>query len=367
MTAVKYLREQTKGVKHVSFHPSGKYVATSCLDGIVYIYSMVDIEPLLVTKIDGVIKKLNPNDDATCLASWHPDGKAFGVADSANNISVVSVGDWKRQEIFCGGHHSDITAICWSPNGAFLVTAGVDGQIILWETRTQNILKRYNIPNVLNLAWHPFKNILSFTTSEGELFIHNDFVPEQYRSLFSITLESSPLMVHKSRTVETRNVVALPKDTNGHKRRRADTPDSLNDILGSNDYDEGSFIEDDDGAGYVPPHRRGRYPENYNPIDYVGQQRLDMSWGPNRHKPFQPGSTPWRGGRRYLCEFLLCGKNPLVILTRIPGLNLIGSIWSVEQGGHNSVTVEFYDRQRHKDFHFTDPYLYDKACLSGSI
>lgn len=48
------------------------------------------------------------------------------------------------------------------------------------------------------------------------------------------------------------------------------------------------------------------------------------------------------------------------------GLNLIGCIWSVQQeeGSHNTITVEFYDREQFRDFHFTDPYLYDKACLS---
>lgn len=46
------------------------------------------------------------------------------------------------------------------------------------------------------------------------------------------------------------------------------------------------------------------------------------------------------------------------------GLNLIGSVWSVDQESHNTVTVEFYDREYHRDFHFTDVYLWDKACLS---
>lgn len=36
----------------------------------------------------------------------------------------------------------------------------------------------------------------------------------------------------------------------------------------------------------------------------------------------------------------------------------------MDQDTHNTVTVEFYDREFHRDFHFTDPYLYDKACLS---
>lgn len=47
-----------------------------------------------------------------------------------------------------------------------------------------------------------------------------------------------------------------------------------------------------------------------------------------------------------------------------PGLNLTGAVWTVDQETHHTVTVEFYDRELHRDFHFTDPYLYDKACLS---
>jgi chromosome transmission fidelity protein 4 len=51
-------------------------------------------------------------------------------------------------------------------------------------------------------------------------------------------------------------------------------------------------------------------------------------------------------------------------LTSFSGLNLVGFVWTVDQETHNTVTVEFYDREYHRDFHFTDPYLYDKACLS---
>ena len=52
------------------------------------------------------------------------------------------------------------------------------------------------------------------------------------------------------------------------------------------------------------------------------------------------------------------------ILLTILGLNLTGFVWTVDQDTHNTVTVEFYDREFHRDFHFTDPYMYDKACLS---
>lgn len=51
------------------------------------------------------------------------------------------------------------------------------------------------------------------------------------------------------------------------------------------------------------------------------------------------------------------------LLTR-QGLNMTGFVWTVDQDTHHTVTVEFYDRELHRDFHFTDPYLYDKSCLS---
>jgi Minichromosome loss protein, Mcl1, middle region len=44
--------------------------------------------------------------------------------------------------------------------------------------------------------------------------------------------------------------------------------------------------------------------------------------------------------------------------------NMIGHVWTVDQDTHNTITCEFYDREAHHQFFFTDPYLYDKACLS---
>ena len=46
--------------------------------------------------------------------------------------------------------------------------------------------------------------------------------------------------------------------------------------------------------------------------------------------------------------------------------NMIGHVWTVDQDTHNTITCEFYDREAHHQFFFTDPYLYDKACLSTS-
>ncbi|MCJ1357324.1 MAG: hypothetical protein MMC33_007320 [Icmadophila ericetorum] len=350
-----YLRDQPKPTKHLSFDPSGSHLAASCTDGIIYIYSLSREEPELVQKLEGVIRSLEADVEATSRAVWHPDGRAIAAATATRDISVVSWRDGAKQRNFSGGHMGDVTAIAWSPNGALLVSAAADRKVLLWETRTQKILARYDYPNVSNIAWHSHENIVSFTTSDGEVFIFSDFVPKEHASLLEQILQPAPF-IHDPLTEISGNgrktVRDDPKDPALPRRNRRGTPDSLDDILGSDGGDglEDDFVIDDDGAGYaldVNGHGK-RTNGHLDHIDLQDPKRRAAyrAWEPSIHESFQPGSTPWRGNRRYLC------------------LNLIGFVWTVDQDTHNTVTVEFYDREFHRDFHFTDPYLYDKACLN---
>lgn len=142
MTNVLYLREQSKSPKHLSFHPSGSYIAISCSDGLVYVYSLSTEEPQLVKKVDGLIRALEADVEASSSAIWHPDGRAFAAPTATRDIQIISRSDWERQRAFSGGHMGDITALAWSPNGALLATAGMDRKILLWETKTQKIIAR---------------------------------------------------------------------------------------------------------------------------------------------------------------------------------------------------------------------------------
>lgn len=303
MTRVRYLRDQSKAVKHVTFDPSGNFIAVSCSDGIINIYSTIDEEPKLVKKIDGIIRRLDTENEATSRVVWHPDGTAFAAAETTRDITVVSTSDWTKQRSFQSGHNADITALAWSPNGALLASAGADGYIVLWETRTQNVLRKYDFGGVINLVWHPTDNTMSFTTSDGELFIHENFVPSEYKSLLDKTLESAPLLSLSNTESSGRPL------TNGTKvdlesRRRRGTPDSLDDILGPMDEDGDDFIEDDDGAGYAEGiNEFGKRTGGHlgDPDGHQNKRLLSNFWQPKSHVPFQPGNTPWRGNRRYLC------------------------------------------------------------------
>jgi chromosome transmission fidelity protein 4 len=350
-SSVMYLRDQIKPVKHLAFDPSSKYIALSCTDGLVYVYSLSDDEPELVKKIDGLIRTVETDSEISAKVAWHPDGRAFAAPIATRDIQVMSRGDWENQRVFSNGHMGDITALAWSPNGAMLASAGKDRKILIWETKTQKVIASYDYANVMDLAWHPTKNLLSFTNTDGEVFIFNDFVPAEHAHLVKLGPQPAPF-IHDPLSEISAN--ARRPVTNGHKdvphRARRGTPDSLDDILGSDIMgDEDDFVVDDDGAGYaLGLNGNGKRP-NGDIAPYGGAaKRLAPTWEPQYHHSFQPGSTPWRGDRKYLC------------------LNLIGFVWTVDQDTHYTVTVEFYDHEFYRDFHFTDTFLYDKACLNES-
>ena len=89
-----------------------------------------------------MIRSLDIESESSSRAVWHPDGRAFAAPTATRDIQVISSGDGERQRAFSGGHLGDVTALAWSPNGALLITAGLDRNILVWDTKTQKILAR---------------------------------------------------------------------------------------------------------------------------------------------------------------------------------------------------------------------------------
>jgi chromosome transmission fidelity protein 4 len=364
------LRDQPRAVKHVSFDKTGKQLAVSCTDGNIYIYSLEEEEPELVKKVDGMIKSLETDAEASSRVLWHPDGRAFATPTALRDMQVMSTGDWERQRVFKTGHSADITAAAWSPNGALLATTSSDLSLSLWDTKTQKLLKKLDDvkATILAMAWHPTENILSYTNNEGELFIHTDIVPEDHLPLLQKSTVSAPFF-HDPAGGRAGVAPAPQKLPNGTKltlperrpRQRDGTPDSLDDLLGPDfrddeadedgDEEMNDFVIDDDGAGYAPAiNGHGKRPNPHaNGVEPSFKRRATSStlFRPQIHEPFQSGATPWRGSRRLLC------------------CSLTGHVETVSQEGrHHTVTVRFYDEHTFRNFHFTDIFLYDKACLN---
>lgn len=343
-----HLREHARAARNVSFDPSGNLIAVSCTDGIIYVYSLTADEPELIRKVDGIIASVDSESEVSTQVAWHPDGRAFAVPTPTKDIQIISKNDWEKQRSFANGHLTDITAIAWSPNGSMLASASKDGKVLIWETKNQGVIARYDYSNVIDLAWHPSQNILSFTTTDGEVYIYPEFLNDQFSPLLQLGRQRAPFIHDPLDDVpgnrippqNGQNPQALPS------RPRRDSLGSLDSFLeGGEGYGDDDFVVDDDGAGYAVGGGQKRGHDGEKLFGEPLNKRRHL-FEPQFHEAFQPGSTPWRGNRKYLC------------------LNLIGFVWTVDQDSHHTVTVEFYDHEFQRDFHFTDTFLYDKACLN---
>jgi len=343
-TNLRTLKEHCKPTKHLAFDPKGALLAITCTDSVIYVYSLAEEQPELVRRVDGVIGHLETDSDASGRVAWHPDGRAFAVPTPTRDIQVVSKHDWEKQRSFSNGHEGDITALAWSPNGALLASAAKDKKLLVWSTKDQSVIARYEYANITDIAWHPTKNLASFTTSNGEVFICPDFVSDQFASMLKLPRQPAPF-IHDplteagagARKPETKGVPLATRP------RRRDSIDSLEELLNEDYGDLDDFVVDDDGAGYAPTRKR---PAEDDGIFEGHPAKRGHYLRGQHHDAFQPGSTPWRGNRKYLC------------------LNLIGFVWTVDQDSHYTVTIEFYDQDFHRNDHFTDTFHFDKACLN---
>ena len=338
------LRSHPKPIKHLSYDPTGTWLAASCTDGKIYMYNVEGEEPKYVRAIDGIIQRLETHDDATSKCFWHPAGRVFACGTASREVVFVSADTGEVQKRFAGLHNSPITSIAWTANARILASSALDGSLVVWDARTQQVLQQHMYENILNIDWHnKGENLFCWANSWGEVYITPNFLKNEAHIELLKAPQDKP-----GDTQQQKPVQALEARTNGVKplvngRPRARSPDSLDDYLAEPGDD---WIDDDDGAGYKNENGKrpnGHLPQSNGHIEKRSRQGL---WQPQIHESFQPGATPWRGNRKYLT------------------LNLTGFIWTVDQSTHNTVTVEFYDRETHRDFHFTDPFRYDKACLN---
>ena len=337
------LQTQRKPVKHVSYDPSSRWLAASCTDGKIYLYNVSGKEPSFSRAVDSIIPRLETSADASSKCYWHPAGRVFACATATREVVVVDAASGEIKKRYPALHNSPISSIAWSPNGRLIASAALEGTLVVFDAYTGMVLQQHKYEKISNVEWHNHgENLLCWSNLEGEVYIVPRFLKSeahsQMLSLPRVEFERlAPPNINGHATNETNGDRPL---VNG--RSRAEAAGFLDDYLAE---DGDAWIEDDDGAGYT--NENGKRPSAHlGDIDVLPGKRARQEWRPIIHEAFQPGATPWIAKRKYLC------------------LNLTGFVWTIDQSTHHTVTVEFYDQETQKNFHFTDLFKYDKACLN---
>lgn len=163
--------EALDGITFVACSPDGQYLAAGAQHGQIYIWRMVDGQPLRVlsahagrvqslvftldgTRLvsggyDGIVKVWNL-ENGTCarllqghtrwvgLMSMHPGGRLLATCSEDREIRIWNLETGECLKIW--REQSPVLSVAWSPNGQFLASSYINGMIKLWDQMNQQYL-----------------------------------------------------------------------------------------------------------------------------------------------------------------------------------------------------------------------------------
>lgn len=135
-------RDVKPRVNHVSFHPSGRFLAACCFDE-KNSWRLWDLET------NDEILFQEGHSKSVYDVSFQSDGSLAATAglDSYGRVWDLRTGSCI---MFLEGHSADVLSIDFSPNGYQLVTGSKDHSVRVWNLRTRGL--EYQIPAHTNLV-----------------------------------------------------------------------------------------------------------------------------------------------------------------------------------------------------------------------
>ncbi|KAI7887198.1 WD40 repeat-like protein [Lichtheimia hyalospora FSU 10163] len=367
ITKVVALYGHKKSVKCVAHSPVDDYLVSSDCDGDVLIWDLnhSDGVPKAVKTLNGAITKADSESNILGTIAWKPDGKQFAFPGRIFDICVYNTKEWRKVISLEDGHYDDISTLAWSPSGDYLCTAGRDKQVIIWHVEQKKILAKRDSKDVVSgIAWSPTENQLAFTDCQGQLSLWKNPIDTSGELPHPAKRQSAIDELDKLFDEDMSQLNIGDRSTSKPKNNLIDGEAEDDDIEDEGEDLEGDvemmsdmddFVIDDDGAGYVE-----------GPNAAAGGQagttmRAATSRGPvhrlTEQPRFQPGATSFRnmdpanpsipreGERRYLA------------------FNMFGVVYTIFQGTHSVVSVEFHNQSNHRNFHFSDYMHYTMAAI----
>ncbi|KAJ2350990.1 DNA polymerase alpha accessory factor Mcl1, partial [Coemansia sp. RSA 2618] len=312
-------------VNSVSYAPDSAYLASTSCHGTVRVWDMREGEPSCVSVAHKMAYACEPGDSmAQSKARWSPDGRFVAVPCGDHTIKLLERGSWQASAALGGRHSKMVTHVAWSANSRYVASVGLDGLAVVWDVAARTAILSHSVDGALcQVDWNPRGNMLAFTDGAGALYIWDDVIPDSqgYAPAFDAVVTAA---LHADAGNGAGGLFGDGDDDGDGDGAGAgnDRGGLFDDGAAMDEDDDGDdvmddFVVDDDGGGYA--------------------ERQAPRWVASEGvQAFQPGSTPWQGGRRYLA------------------FNMVGSVVAVAQDAHNSVEIAFHDKSLHRDVHFTD-------------
>ena len=190
----KNLEGHSGGVKSIAFDPKGQYLASTGCDRTLRIWDVAtgaqiskhadlfskDSASALMEDMPGTPKNM-------CKVAWcgikgysASPGQLIAVAGSTQ-VKVFERGTWKELEAF-PAYGAEISIVEFSPNGKYLLTVDVQGEMVIWNVEERNsVTRRSNGQKILAAHWDFMMNTICAISEAGRWGAWNSAVPDKYQ------------------------------------------------------------------------------------------------------------------------------------------------------------------------------------------
>ena len=213
LTHIATLQENSR-VRAVAFSPSGRTLAAGMTEGIVRLWDVAtqthtatlegdllvhsvafspDGKTLAVGLEEGTVKLWDLETETSASFTWNvrhvrsvqfsPDGSRLaaglgagysGRESSEDHATIKLLSLETESEIATfSGHTEYVTAVAFSPDGAFLSSGAADGTVRLWDVETGTHTVLFDHYQVHSVAFSPVGNILAAALEDASIWIYD--------------------------------------------------------------------------------------------------------------------------------------------------------------------------------------------------
>lgn len=323
--SITLLTGHSRGVRAASWSPALSLLLTCGADGDIRAWDMSENEPRCVKVLSNLLPALRPESEFSSLTLWHPSGAIFAVPLKTQEIALLRAPlskseinhehVWETVAILGASNGTTsvdqrmpsglVSALAFCPNGRYLAAATEDAQVTVWALDSRRVLRTKQAEGlVTGLSWHPARDMLVWTDTQGQLV--------RWEAVIGTLLPSPFEELHFT-------------GPQAEQKEHEGLDDDLGDLFDDTPLNETSLEE---------PIVSKR-PATRTDVAALVQPA------------FQPASTPMDQQRRYL------------------SVTTFGTLIAVDQDSHQTISFESYDTSQRRNFRFTDHYGYKIASVAS--
>lgn len=330
-------------ILEVALDPQLEYLASSCCDGLVRVFSMDSVvnseEAFPLQTWPNFIPKSNDFETSlvSCRIAWNPSKDRCLAIPHKGKVLLYKSGLWsKAHTLVYNG--SEFQVARFSPCGLYLAAGASEGDIVVWKLQDKSVLysAQDNRHRICSLEWNPGDSSeLAYCDMEGQLGL-----VEHLLDPASPPLTNGHVDHHEN---------MLPGDDIGEAMLLDDEDEDNDDNVISLDKIKAlsGFINDEEGVIPRAPSREASITDEDRNTPMSGMYPPVAAAPVTELQPtFQPTSTPTHFQYRLMVY------------------NEVGMVRHTNTDEENSIDVEFHDSSVHHSFRINNIIGHSMAALS---